>query len=79
MGSSGIAAEVEHTAEERTQCCHTTDNYTDTVLGVSPQDDIGDAVEVILGVGQVHGVDKADASGETGPVRVLAMVCAEKP
>jgi hypothetical protein len=78
VSSGGVAAEVEESAEEGTQCRHATDNHTDTVLGVSPENDIGNAVEIILRVCQVHCVHKANASGKTGPVRILAMVCVER-
>lgn len=60
------AAEVEDTAEQWTQRTQTADHHTDTVLGVTPDDDVTDTMDVVLRIVEVDGVLETNASRKTG-------------
>ena len=46
-----LSAEVEEAPEEWAERCDAADDDTDAVFGVAPEDNVGDAVKVFVGVG----------------------------
>lgn len=55
------SAERKHLTKQRPQSGNTPDDKSDAIFGISPNHDVCDTVEIIVGVVEIDGIFESDA------------------